>query len=408
MRGERRNFLLLSLNLILWRVGWIFKTESVIMPGFLLNLTGSGAVRGFLPLISNLCRSVPQFLLAHLISSKRVKKWVFLWVSLGPALPWASMAVALKLWPEREALLLTLFLACYALNFTAMGCVTLLSGAMLGKLIKPERRGSLVGISSFIGCISAAVAAYMLMPGWLERGFEGYAFVFGATSLFFLLSALCIPPLEEPEGVEVEGVSLPKFVAESFGALRSDPDFRRLICAALLLQVNSIIFPHYTAYGREVLGVRQGSYVLYLIVQNLTNAFNSLLMGAVADRRGNRAALKAAGSLRGLIPLVALILGSLPGDAGVRLFPLVYAFIGFAHITPRLMVNLILELTPPERHPAYLGAFNLLRIAPIFAAPLAGWMIDLLSYEPVFLLASALIFAGVWMISRVKEPRFRR
>ena len=407
MRGERRNFPLLSLNLILWRVGWIFKTESVIMPGFLLNLTGSGAVRGLLPLISNLCRSVPQFLLAHLISSKSVKKWVFFQVSLGLALPWAGMALALKLWPGRGDLLLILFLACYALNFTAMGCVTLLSGAMLGKLIRPERRGRLVGASSFVGCVSAAAAAYLLMPGWLERGLEGYALVFGATSFFFLLSALCIPPLEEHRGGEAKGGGLVKFAAESLGALRSDVNFRRLICAVLLLQSNSIIFPHYTAYGREVLGVKQGSYVLLVIVQNLVNALNSLVMGAVADKRGNRAALRAAMSLVGLIPLVALTLGALPGDVGVKLFPLVYAFIGFAPITLRLTVNLALELSPPDKHPAYLGALNLLRITPIFAAPLAGWMIDLLSYEPVFLLASALIFAGVWMISRVEEPRFR-
>ncbi|MCD6508278.1 hypothetical protein J7M22_16875 [Candidatus Poribacteria bacterium] len=34
-------------------------------------------------------------------------------------------------------------------------------------------------------------------------------------------------------------------------------------------------------------------------------------------------------------------------------------------------------------------------------------MIDLFSYEAVFLLASGLIFCGAWMISKVNEPRLR-
>ena len=41
-----RNFLLLALHQVVIRVGWIFKTESVIIPAFLDSIAGPGWVRG--------------------------------------------------------------------------------------------------------------------------------------------------------------------------------------------------------------------------------------------------------------------------------------------------------------------------------------------------------------------------
>ena len=54
---ERRNFWILALHQIVIRVGWIFKTETVIMPGFLDALDVSGAVRGCLPTLNRIGQS---------------------------------------------------------------------------------------------------------------------------------------------------------------------------------------------------------------------------------------------------------------------------------------------------------------------------------------------------------------
>ncbi len=378
------------------------------MPGFLLNLTPSGAVRGILPLISNLARGLPQLLLAHLITGRQRKKWIFFWVSLGLAMPWGVIASLVRFFPNRGTVLLYGFLLAYGFNFVALGCVNLMGGTMQGKLIPAQMRGKLVGISSFLGCIFASFAAYMLMPGWLRIGLNGYALIFGTTSVFFALSALVILPIDEWKEERVtRGIGIVHFAVDSMKLVVEDRNFRRFMYAVWLLQMNSIIFPHYTAYGRARLGVSAVSYMLFVVVQNLSNAFNSLFMGNLADRRGNRLALKLLMSMVACIPLVTILLGSLPDARGVKLFFLVYICIGFAPIAQRLLVNFLLELSPMHRHPQYLGAMNLLRLIPIFLSPIVGWMIDLFSYEAVFLLASGLIFCGAWMISRVDEPRLK-
>jgi MFS family permease len=390
------------------RIGWIFKTESVIMPGFLLNLTLSGAIRGILPLISNVARSIPQFFLAHLISFRPRKKWIFFCVSLGLATPWGVIALLVAFFSWRKDLLLYGFLLAYGFNFVALGCVNLLGGTMQGKLIPARMRGRLVGISSFLGGIVASLAAYLLMPIWLAKGLNGYAFIFGTTSLLFTASAIAILPIVEwREKRRSEGRGVIPFVAGSLRLITTDVNFRRFMYAIWLLQMNAIIFPHYTAYGRAKIGVAPVNYMLFVVVQNLSTAVNSLLMGNLADRRGNRLALKLLISFIGCIPLVTLGIGSLPNAMSAKLFFLVYICIGVTPVTMKLTVNFLLELSPMRRHPQYLGAMNLFRMIPILFSPLIGWMIDLFSYEAVFLLASALIFCGAWMISRVDEPRLR-
>ena len=62
---EKRNFIVFVVNQIFVRIGWIFKTETVVMPGFLDTHTPSGVIRGFLPLIARVGQSLPQFLVAH-------------------------------------------------------------------------------------------------------------------------------------------------------------------------------------------------------------------------------------------------------------------------------------------------------------------------------------------------------
>ena len=65
---EKRNLIVFAANQIFMRLGWIFKTESVVMPGFLDVYTLSGFIRGLLPLISRIGQSIPQILIAHRVA----------------------------------------------------------------------------------------------------------------------------------------------------------------------------------------------------------------------------------------------------------------------------------------------------------------------------------------------------
>ena len=57
----------------LFRVAWIFKTESVIMPAFLDSISESGFIRGALPLLNRTGQSLAPLLLAKRLSAAPLK-----------------------------------------------------------------------------------------------------------------------------------------------------------------------------------------------------------------------------------------------------------------------------------------------------------------------------------------------
>src|SRR5688572_13259138 len=83
---EGRNFVMLALYLITMRTGWIFKTESIIMPAVLDLLDPSGLCRGWLPLLNRFGQSVPPLLMARRIKLLPRKKWSLITTTMTMAL----------------------------------------------------------------------------------------------------------------------------------------------------------------------------------------------------------------------------------------------------------------------------------------------------------------------------------
>src|SRR5688572_2949448 len=63
--AEPRILLVLAAFHVLLRIGWIFKTETVIMPDFLDAIAGAGWIRGLLPVLSRVGQSVPPLCFAE-------------------------------------------------------------------------------------------------------------------------------------------------------------------------------------------------------------------------------------------------------------------------------------------------------------------------------------------------------
>jgi len=66
---ESRNFWILVIYQVVLRAGWIFKTESVVMPHAADALDPSGLTRGWLPLLNRFGQSVPPVLAARQVKN---------------------------------------------------------------------------------------------------------------------------------------------------------------------------------------------------------------------------------------------------------------------------------------------------------------------------------------------------
>ena len=113
------NFVLVACYQVLLRVGWIFKTESIIMPAVVDLIGGGGLLRGFLPMFNRFGQSIPPLLASSRIRSQPVKKFSLFFTS---ALMGACFLFLSFVWSVPgmvgSRMLPVVFIATYALFFS--------------------------------------------------------------------------------------------------------------------------------------------------------------------------------------------------------------------------------------------------------------------------------------------------
>lgn len=408
---ERRNLTLLSVHQVIFRTGWVFKTESVVMPAFLdavSSATAAGTLRSLLPLLNRLGQSIPPLMYAPRLQAMRRKKWSLASTTLLMAVPLLVLALlALCGFDQRYVWMAPLYLLLYAAFSCCMGLNNLALGTLQGKLIRPARRGRLLMLGAFFGSGSAIVFAWLLMAPWLERGYSGFGLVFGFCGACFLLASLTMAAVREPP--DAAGVvarrGLRRHVRDAWTLWREDRRFRRLCSVAMLFSISSILFPHYQALARERLALGGGDLMYWVVVQNAAIALFSLLTGPLADARGNRLALRVVILLAAVGPVLALVLTYVPTEVGQRWFWVVFSFIGMTPLSLRLFSNYALEIGPREQHARYLSTLSLATAVPFCLSPLVGVLVDVLGFDAVFVGGAVLLVVCGLLTWGLPEPR---
>lgn len=236
---QPRNLLLLATHQIVLRVGWIFKTESVIMPAFLDWLAGgrAGWLRGCMPVLNRFGQSLPPVFCANRLKAMRYKKRALAGSVMLMGLPFAVLAaVCLAVEAKRFVWMPGLFLALYGLFFVFNGLYHLSFGTVQGKLIRPTRRGRLLLISTAAGTIPAMLFAWWLLDDWLALPDGGFGYIFAFAAVCFFLSGLTALLLFEPadNSPPQTATRLLGSVTETWSALRRDRNLRRLVMVAML------------------------------------------------------------------------------------------------------------------------------------------------------------------------------
>ncbi|MDA7979507.1 MAG: hypothetical protein MPJ50_12145, partial [Pirellulales bacterium] len=147
-RNETRNLLSLAGHHVMLRIGWIFKTESVVMPAFFDAITPgawASTFRGFLPVLNRLGQSIPPLLFARRLTGLPRKKFALFAFSTCMGVAFLTLAVLLLTGVGAGSLWLPIaFLAIYASFFSCVGLGNLSFATLQGKLIHPTRRGRLL------------------------------------------------------------------------------------------------------------------------------------------------------------------------------------------------------------------------------------------------------------------------
>lgn len=401
-----RNFWTLGLVQIMIRTGWIFKTESIIMPVVLDTMGGAAWLRGFLPMFSRAAYSLSPWLLSHRFNQLKRKKWGLCVTICGMSACFAILSLFWMIAGGQAATWMPiLFLAVYASFFACAGMTQLGFGTLQGKLVRATRRGRLMLLGNVGGAAVAIVGAAVLLPSWLHSGGGDFHWIFACSAFFFLLSALIasrlVEPSDDPQQQPQEGVF---HVAESWNILSRDIAFQRVAWVAFFFGTSFVLFPHYQALGHARFEFEFSDLIFWVIVQNAGTAVFSLVAGLLADWRGNRLVLRLLLLSLCLLPPAALTLAHFE-QFGKSNYWGVFVLIGLSPITLRTLQNYTLELAPANNYPRYLSTLGLCVAAPMMIAPLVGLAIDYWGFEEVFFGVTVLLFAGWLQTLRLSEPR---
>lgn len=416
--AEGRNFLLLAFSQVVLRCGWIFKTESIIIPAVLDLIAGPGWIRGLLPILNRIGQSLPPLFYARTLKSMPQKKWSLCGTTLAMGVCFSALAFCFiptirngvdgwfpqsAEWPS--VWLTVAFLVCYFFFFTATGLNQVGFGTVQGKLVRVTKRGRLMLVANFFGAIAAIGLAAWLLPLWLSNDDAQVHYIFGFAGGAFLVSAGVSALLKERRdpGPHVKGTAAELF-HDAFSVVVEDRNFRRLAVIASCFGCSLMLFPHYQALARERLGAPLENLILWVIIQNGGTAAFSLLGGPLADWKGNRLVLKLMMCGVFLMPLIAVVLIH-TGPSGAMLFNWLFLLVGVTPVMFRGLSNYVLEISPRSEHPRYLAALSLCVAAPMIASPAVGWALDAISYEAVFLTISVILFGGMLMTWTIEEPR---
>ncbi len=417
-RREARNTAWLELYQIVVRVGWIFKTETIIMPAVLDAVVDSGLLRGLLPVLNRGGQSLPPLLAAGAIGRLPVKKWALVRTSLAMAACFLMLAAAwAPLQRSRPELLALVFLVVYALFSATNGLNQLVLAALQGKLIAPGHRGRALVVGVAVGSVAAILAAAAFLGRWLEEE-NGFPKIFAATGLFFGLAAVVPPWLDEPnddvplhDAVPRRGWSWARvgdWGADQVALVRGDPALARLTLVAACFAAVLILFPHYQAFARDRLGTPIRSLLTWVLVQNASTGLASLVAGPISDRRGTRVVLVWLVALSALTPLLVLVLGFLPQGMAASRFWLVYVPLGLNPISLKIFTHYALELAPgPREHPRYVSIVGVALALPFLLSPLVGLAVDTVGFAGVFVAGFVAIATGAVVALGLPEPRHR-
>jgi hypothetical protein len=401
------NLLTLAGYDVVLRTGWIFKTESVVMPAFLDLVAGAGWLRGCLLVVNRFGQSIPPAFYARRLAGMPLKKRsLFTWTFLM-GLPFAVLAIVWSVVGNSPpSWMASLFLVCYGVFSCCHGLNQISYSTLQGKLVPVHLRGRLMLLSIPTGSACAILFAWWLMGDWLRRPDGGFTYIFGFTALLFALAAATgLLMRERPDERPRPATVVQHPLASAWSVFRGDADFRRLAMVVMLAVVGTVLFPHYQALARERLKLTGGNLMVWVIVQNGALGVFGVLLGSVVERRGERLGLRLAIAACALAPLTALVLAYVEPDVGKRWFWVVFIPLGMTPLSLKTMVGYTLEIAPAGEHPRYLSALSLTMAVPFCFSPLVGWCVDLFDFEAVFIGGAVLIALAALLTFRLVEPR---
>lgn len=381
-----------------------FGSFTTVITLFVSQLTTSATLVGLVPAIHAVCWQLPQLFTASRMGRLRRLKPTVMLSTIHERLAFLGLAAVALLAPTigaNAALVIVFILLAWqglGAGFTANPWQS-----MIAKIIPSHVRGTFFGgqaaSANILMSLGALGAGYILQVNGFPYGF---AITFLLTSVFMALSWFFLNYTKEPESPEVLEADLPVISFKGTVAiLKRDTNFSWFLVARILAMLATMSFSFYIFYALRRFGMDEFTGGLLTATLTIAQTVANLVMGWLGDKFGHRlmlvmGALAMAGS-----SLLAWWAPSL------EWFYLIFILEGLANVAIwTVSMAITVEFGTEAERPTYIGLSNTL-VSPfsILAPLIGGWLVDAVSYQLMFIVATilAILTAGV-LGALVKDP----
>lgn len=409
---SRHNITALGVDYVTFGIGTAFLGPTTLLPAFVRLLGASPVIVGSLGTIQTGSWLLPQLFAGRYMGDRPlVKRYVVALATISRAC--MLLAVPLLWWLAGRApqLAVAAVLAAYA----GFGVFDSLSSVgwfgLVAKALPPRARGRLFGAAQSLTSLAAigagaAVGVVLARPG---PAWANHVLVILLAALFFSIGPGFVASIREPRGAAPGaahagwGHYLPRLAAIA----RHDARFAWLVAVRLAAGLADMAGTFYILFAVDRLRLGEEMIGLFVSAGVAGGLLSGLLLGPLGDRRGSGRVVAVIMLLRCLSPGLALLApwagGVAPGLA-VGTLALVFAAQGMANNAYMVgFVSYLMEIAPAGESATYIALANTLCGVLTVAPLVAGWLVQVASYELAF--ALTLGVAALGLAIALCEPR---
>lgn len=405
-KNQHWNFVVNALDGASFWLGMSFISSTVILPLFVSHFTNNTILIGLISFLSTAGYLLPQLFVANWVERTPRKK--FFPVTIGfflervPIflLPFATYFLS----TDHPTLALISFFILYAWHTLGAGFIIVGWQDMIAKLIPKDRRGRFFGITNFIGNATGIVGAFAV-PLVLETyPFPiGFVMSFSLAAILIFLSWVFISLTREPAVMShKQPVSQLEYLRSLPRVVERDHNFRVYLLSQIFFALSGMAVGFLVVYAVKTWSLPDARAGGFTIALQVGLALANLFFGFLSDRKGHKLSLEICMALSVLSLVLAIVAPS----------PLWFFVIFFLRgsISAGMFISgisIVYEFTEEENRPTYIGMSNTIPgIAGAVAPLVGGWLVGVVSYQAMFMLAACLGLIS-WSLLRfaVKEPR---
>ena len=413
----KRNFTLGVINGGLFVFAEALMSIDTVLPWFVEQLGGSNFLIGLVGPMRDAGWFLPQLFVSHHLQREPLKMPLYRRAAAIRSVAWFIWTAATFVLAANYPALLLVFFAAYAVNALASGFAGLPFMDIVAKTIPAERRGSYFGGRLFTGSILGLVASVIV--GVVLSAQNTQPFPINVGTLFVLswvaavLGLAAFAQIKEPPGdVRDDGYTFTAHMQRAVRLPRQNKNLRYLLIARVVILLSYVAAPFYSIYSINVLGAPVSIIGVYMGVRTVVALLINPVWSRLSDRRGNKIVMRLAVAVGVIMIAWAVFVPGLahslkvPADVIAYALVPVYALMGMYETGVGIgAVNLTLEVAPPNDRAIYIGLTNTILGIAYLSTAVSGLIVDVVSYEGVFVLGLILLLVASWALWRLRDPR---